>query len=150
MQLWDVDVSHTGKTEAELGLGVYWGGGNVHLKTLNGTKYFTNGHADYLCFQITPTSGQVSNSNTSNLWLNIYNSPGDKSGTRNMSIGAWKLEKGTIATPLDFFGTTIYDSSGYNNNGTIVGNLTAAAGSPRYDVATDFPASGTNYIRIGT
>ena len=40
---------------------------------------------------------------------------------------------------------TIYDSSGYSNDGTIVGSLTAAASSPRYDVATQFTA--TNYIK---
>lgn len=33
----------------------------------------------------------------------------------------------------------IYDSSGYSHNGTITGSLTAAASSPRYDVATTFP-----------
>lgn len=35
--------------------------------------------------------------------------------------------------------STIYDCSGYSHNGTIVGSLTAAASSPRYDVATTFP-----------
>ena len=40
--------------------------------------------------------------------------------------------------------TTIYDSSGYANSRTIVGALTAAAGSPKYSVATQFP--GTVYI----
>jgi len=39
--------------------------------------------------------------------------------------------------------TTVYDSSGYSNNGTITGTLTAAAGSPRYDVATVF--NGSSY-----
>ena len=37
--------------------------------------------------------------------------------------------------------STIYDTSGYSRNGTIVGSLTAAAGSPRYDVATTFDGS---------
>lgn len=41
--------------------------------------------------------------------------------------------------------TIIYDCSGYQNNGTIVGNLTAAAGSPRYGTATQFP--GTTYLK---
>lgn len=40
---------------------------------------------------------------------------------------------------------TIYDSSGYSNNGTIVGSLTAAAPSPRYGIATQFP--GTAYSK---
>jgi len=42
--------------------------------------------------------------------------------------------------------TTIYDCSGYRNNGTIVGSLTAAAGSTRYEIATKFSGSG-NYIK---
>ena len=35
----------------------------------------------------------------------------------------------------------IYDSSGYSNNGTISGTLTAAAGSPRYGTTTQFNGS---------
>lgn len=47
----------------------------------------------------------------------------------------------TPYTPSTRIPTTVYDSSGYSNNGTIVGNLAAAAGSPRYDIATQFPGS---------
>ena len=54
-----------------------------------------------------------------------------------------QLEEKDHATPWTLGGTTrlpgqIYDCSGYRNNGTIVGNLTAAAGSPRYKFATQF------------
>ena len=42
--------------------------------------------------------------------------------------------------------STVYDSSGYSNNGTIVGSLTTAASSPRYSVATYKPNGA--YIRI--
>ena len=45
---------------------------------------------------------------------------------------------------------TIYDSSGYGHHGVPVGTITATNPSPRYNAATQFPASGTNYIRIGT
>lgn len=145
VQLWNVNVSHTGKAENEIGIGLYWGGGTLNLTNKIGTKYFKDGHADYLCFQIKPTSAQVSHSNASNLWLNIYNSPGDKSGTRNMSIGAWKLEKGAVATPPPLSNDIIYDSSGYNNNGTIVGDLTAATDTPRYNTSTSFVK--TSYIK---
>lgn len=41
------------------------------------------------------------------------------------------VKEATTRTP-----TTIFDSSGYSNNGTIIGSLTATAGSPRYDIAT--------------
>ena len=61
-----------------------------------------------------------------------------------------KLEEGSIATPwspakseLGDMATTVYDCSGYSNNGTIVGSLTAAAPSPRYDVCTHIPATSS-------
>ena len=143
MQLWDVNIEHSGKTASQLGLAIYWGGGNLQLKTLIGTNYFTNGHADYLCFQFTPTTAQGEHANASNAWLNIYNSPSSASGTKNLSIGCWKLEKGSLATSISVFGDTVYDSSGYAHNGTIVGTLTAAAGSPRYGVASYMNNTGT-------
>lgn len=51
-----------------------------------------------------------------------------------------KLEEGSIETPYtnDNNSTIIYDCSGYRNNGTIIGDLTAAAGSPRYKINTFF------------
>lgn len=72
------------------------------------------------------------------------------SGTSNgnVDICGMKVEIGENATPwypatIELVNANIiYDSSGYSNNGTIVGSLTAAAGSPRYDVATVF--DGTN------
>ena len=65
-----------------------------------------------------------------------------------------KLEKGSIATgwspapsdsiyPASYL-TTVYDISGYKNHGTIVGSLTAAAGSPRYK--TCIVNNDTSYI----
>lgn len=39
--------------------------------------------------------------------------------------------------------TIIYDSSGYNNNGTIVGSLATATPSPRYSCATKFDGNTT-------
>ena len=57
-----------------------------------------------------------------------------------------QLEEKDHQTPWTLGGTTrtsttVYDSSGYSHNGTIVGSLTAAAGSPRYEIATHFPGS---------
>lgn len=98
LQFWDVDVSHSAKTEAQTGIWVYWGGGSVHLFNWAGPTYFTNGHADYLVKTFTPTSGNASGNGATNLWLNIYNSVPGVDGTRNMSIGKWKLEKGSIPT----------------------------------------------------
>ena len=45
-------------------------------------------------------------------------------------------------------GTTIYDCSGYANNGTFSGSLSAAAGSPRYETALQFDGT-TSYIDAG-
>ena len=59
----------------------------------------------------------------------------------------FQIEKRGRATPWTLGGTTrpasttVYDSSGYAHNGTIAGSLTAAAPSPRYDVATVFNAA---------
>jgi hypothetical protein len=43
--------------------------------------------------------------------------------------------------------TTIYDCSGYNNNGTIVGSLTTSTPSPRYSCAMKFNGN-TSCIKI--
>lgn len=44
--------------------------------------------------------------------------------------------------------STIYDSSGYGNHGTIVGSLTTAAPSPRYTLTTKF--DGASYIKTNS
>lgn len=98
IQFWDVDVSHTGKTADNLGIDAYWGGGSLRMKYWHGTNYFTNGHADYLVGTFTVTNAQATHSNASNLYFNIYNSVLNADGTRDMSIGRWKLEKGDKAT----------------------------------------------------
>ena len=91
LQLWDIDISHTGKQASELNVSVYAGGGNNVLTTITG---FTNGHADYKVATFTVSS----DSQLDNLWLNIYNSVPNASGTLNLTIGRWKLEKGNRAT----------------------------------------------------
>ena len=138
MQLWNVNVSHSGKNSSQLGLSVYWGGGSVSLQTCNGTNYFSNGHADYIKFSFTVTSSQASGSGATNAWLNIYNSVGYVAGTLNMSIGAWKLEKGNIATSLLGDATKSYDCSGYGNDGTIISSLSLSSDSPRYNNSVEF------------
>lgn len=99
MQLWDVYVSHSAKTEAQTGIWVYWGGGSVHLFNWAGPTYFTNGHADYLFKTFTVTSSNASGNGATNAWFNMYNSVPGTDGTRNMKIGKWKLEEGSIPTP---------------------------------------------------
>ena len=121
IQFWDVDVSHSAKTEDQLNVSVYMGGGSKVLCRWQGTDYFTNGHADYLAITFTLTSSQASHSDNANLWLNIYNSTPGVSGTMNMHIGKWKMEKGSVATPWIPASTDpIYvgDSCGFTEIGT--------------------------------
>ena len=100
IQLWDVDVAHSGKTAEQLGVEVYWGGGYLRVAGWQGTNWFTDGHADYLSQTFTVTAAQIErwSTDTSNFWFQLYNSPPSANGTRSMSIGKWKLEKGNVAT----------------------------------------------------
>ena len=65
-------------------------------------------------------------------------------GYPNTTITSGYMDLYVNVTGLDF--ATEYDCSGYCNNGARIGNLTAAAGSPRYSVSTQF-ASGS-HIRV--
>jgi len=118
LQLWDVDVSHTGKTDSTLGINVYYCGGSVTFGGWEGTDYFTNGHADYLKLIFTAyTSGATVTSGGNILpspannalahssitgaisnFIRIFNSTPSVDGTKNAKIGKWKLEKGNKAT----------------------------------------------------
>jgi hypothetical protein len=102
LQLWDVNVYHSAKTAADTGVCFYWGGGLNSLGNWYGTRYFTAGtnnyHADHLVKTFTITWSEASNSGAKNPWLVLYNSVGYLDGTRNMSVGKWKLEKGHKAT----------------------------------------------------
>ena len=62
-------------------------------------------------------------------------------GYPNTNISTGYMDLYVNVTGLDF--STIYDSSGYSNNGAIIGSLTAAAGSPRYGVCTYMPKTTT-------
>lgn len=116
LQLWDVTISHTGKTAANLGPDIYYCGGSVRFGGWHGTTYITNGHADHLQIIFTAyTSGATTctggnQSSTSDAlghstvtsqddkFIRIYNSVSNADGTRNLSIGAYKLEKGNKGT----------------------------------------------------
>lgn len=123
IQLWDIDIYHSDKTEEELNVSLYWGGGTVMLQRWQGTAYFTNGHADYLVATITPTATQASKPDAANAWFNIYNSTPASTAPKYMTIGRWKIEKGDTATPwqpcVDDVGytlPTVYDTSGNGYN----------------------------------
>lgn len=71
-------------------------------------------------------------------------------GASSISICGMKMELGDIATPYTtatdelIDSTIIYDSSGYENNGTITGTLTTDDDTPRYALSTVF--NGSSYI----
>ena len=155
MQLWDVNVAHSGKTSDQLGVYVYWGGG---MNSECSWKV-PAGHADYLVATFTAQNGG-SASDANNLWLNIYNSVPSASGTMSMSIGRWKLESGEVATSYipattdteyityGYNVATEYDTSGNGYDATKVGTLDYSANTARYLTSSGFNSSAYNYVDI--
>lgn len=133
IQLWNVNVSHTGKTSAQLGVNVYWGGG------MNSECSWSvpTGHADYLVATFTAQNGG-SASDSNNLWLNIYNSVPNADGTRTMSIGKWKLEAGSVATSY------IINTNDYSN---IQEGFVEAGTIPNVKIFSD-SISASSFIEI--
>ena len=101
IQLWDVFVAHSGKSAEQLGINVYYCGGSVTFGKWQGTEYFTDGYAGHLSLTFTPTEANISHSQVTSAavkFIRLYNSVGDADGTRTMSVGKWKLEKGNRGT----------------------------------------------------
>lgn len=147
VQLWDIDIYHSAKTADELGVKIYWGGGSITLCSWMGTDYIVNGHADYLTATFTVTSTQASKPDAVNPWFNIYNSPPSSTASKSMTIGRWKLEKGSIPTPwqpcVDDVGYTlpmVYDTSGNGYNAEMTTNLVMSDSTARNTVSTQFDA----------
>lgn len=105
LQLFDVHVCHSGKTETTIGLGVYWGaGGSVNelsgLVAANPNNdgettlksYTSNGNVYAYCKHLTITLDTTGKTQGDNL-LWIYNSPAEASGKRFVEIGRWMLTK---------------------------------------------------------
>lgn len=94
LQLWDVDISNNKKTDDQLRVSVYWGGGNISIISLT-----VNKHVDYITGTFTITQTQAEKPTAVNAWLCLYNTPPSVSGAvMNMTVGKWKLEKGNIPT----------------------------------------------------
>lgn len=157
LQLWNVDISNTGKTEDELGIGVYWGGGNIRLY-----RWYGNSHTNYLTITFTVTTAASAHADAVNSFLRFYNSPFNVStSTKYMSIGRWKLEENDIPTPwCPNVNDTIYNSMGYNtnieydvsgycNNGTKYNITDYISNSPRYSIGTVFNKTNYSYINCG-
>ncbi len=94
---------------------------------------------------------------SSNTFLKIYHMP---SNNTNTSTIEWvKLEKGSVATPwiphptdslysaIGLGSNIIYDVSGHQNNGEIIGELSYNSETPRYKVCTHFGLTNS-HIRI--
>ena len=72
-----------------------------------------------------------------------YGSPTNTNNTGYIYVKNVKLENGTSETPFCLAlseepNNIVYDSSGYGNNGTIVGSLEPITPSPRYSRITNF------------
>ena len=162
LQLWDVDISNTGKTGEQLKISVYWGGGSIALFSWQNTIEFTNGHSNYLTMTFTITTAQASHAHASNPYLRFYNSPPNvSSATKYMSIGRWKLEESDTPTPwcpnvndttynsMGYNTNIEYDVSGYCNNGTKYNITDYISNSPRYSIGTVFNKTNYSYINCG-
>ena len=147
LQLWDVDISNTGKTPEQLAPHIYWGGGYVRL--VNGAGSFTTGHADYFTSTFTITAEQASGQGATNALIVIYNSPSNVTSTKYMHIRRWKLEKGSVATPWKSSDdNVVIDSSGYGHHGLVINSLLTLGSSRRYNVCK-YSADGTSsYITV--
>ena len=97
-----------------------------------------------------PTNAVESGYNYPGLRPFIYGSvlTSEYTGEVNVWMKNCKIELGSITTPwtlapedLGIDTTKITDSSGYGNDGTIVGTLTTQQDSPRYGISTSFAAS---------
>ena len=97
IQLWNVDISHSGKSPDQLNVSVFWNGG-MNLQII----FFglNSGHAEYLVGTFTAINTAASSETNSNIW--IWNSTPYVNGNMYMNIERWKLEEGEIATPFSY------------------------------------------------
>lgn len=129
--------------------------GNLSYVDSSGTTKTTYPFAGYLTASgtgraiqsyIIPADAKQINSLT--FGLQPFNKPAANS-TATWYIKNCKLEIGqsTSYTPnqndIHQDSSIIYDSSGYNNNGQIIGSLEIIVPSPRYDCATHIPATSS-------
>ena len=112
IDLYDVDVSHAGRTAAELGVGVWYCGATICLGIWKGTAAFSNGHADHLSMVFTPhmdssatvsgTGALMPDEDTSSMshstatsanppYIRLYNSFPNADGAKNMVVGSWDI-----------------------------------------------------------
>ena len=74
----------------------------------------------------------------------------DKANSKR-ALTCWQIEEKDHATPYTpntRNETTVYDCSGYQNNGTITGSLSCSSDSPRYKISTHFTSSIPSRIML--
>ena len=96
IQLWNVDISHTGKSSSQLSVSIYWGGNGMSSQI---GFSIPSGHADYLVGTFRSRQHQ---SYSIGPVFDIYNSPQYADGAKYMYIEKWKLEAGSIPTPFSY------------------------------------------------
>jgi hypothetical protein len=141
IQMWNVDIAHSGKATADLGVFVYAGGGSNQLISLKG---FTNGHADYLVGTFTVNSS----TDLANQWLQIYNSTPLVAGTLNLTIGSWKLEKGNKATEWQMNPIDVSSKSEVTQLSNMVGVKVNSSGRLVTAALGVDPTSSTSYVKV--
>lgn len=73
------------------------------------------------------------------------------SANSKRALTCWQIEEKDHATPYTpntRNETTVYDCSGYQNNGTITGSLSCSTDSPRYKISTHFTSSIPSRIML--
>ena len=105
----------------------------------NNGQYPTHGSATFYCYelkenQLISWTGVLSNSNRYVL-VELWNDANSTSGSIEFDLVDIQIEEKdhvTPYTPNTRNETTVYDCSGYQNNGTVSGNVTLSVDSPRY------------------
>lgn len=126
--------------------GLYWDfpiGGQAN-QTL--TWRITSGYSSYTF--VANSSNSYWNKNT--CFMDDLSGTARNAG-KSFKMWDWQIEKKDHATPF-VIGTrnetTVYDCSGYQNNGTITGALSCSADSPRYKISTHFTSSIPSRIML--
>lgn len=131
-------------------------GGNESTAWINRSELSTTNYKDFFLTFVSPNSNKTMNQ--------VYICT--RYGTANSQIGDWfeidpcslKLELGNKATTwcpnvsddlynsLNVNNNTMYDISGFGNNGTINGTFSYITDTPLYKISTSVIGSGSNYL----
>lgn len=123
----------------------------IHIYNTNGTNTISKGDSS---FRLTDEWQRISythewtydtaSTNSLNVYVVGYISTGESFYMSNPQV-----EKKDHMTPwvaMERAATTVYDCSGFNNNGTIAGTLTYTSDTPKYEASTIFSENPANYI----